>query len=417
MHYTCVGTDKIRVEHLPILMQPQTTESDFSTPRVLLIDDDASVRRNISAFLSDSGFSILEAVNGSDGMSVYEAESPDLVLCDLRMPDVDGLDVIKRVTSEGSNTPVIVISGFGEMNDVVQALRLGAADYLIKPIKDLEVLEHSVRRGLKQAALIAENQQYSQQLESTNLQLRHSLDLLRMDQQAGRLVQTRLLPNTPFHVNNIVCKHKIVPSLYLSGDFVDYWQTEDEQLIFYIADVSGHGASSAFVTVLLKYMARDITRRQYRKYGEISTSAILTRLNAEMSQANLQKHVTAFVGLINPKLGVLSYSAAGHYPMPIIGSVEGFELLEERSFPVGIQQQANYEEKTLAIKPGFTMNLFSDGVLELIDAKDLAEKEKILVELVTQSNGDFHAVYDRLQLDSVADAPDDVALLTIAVDE
>ena len=64
------------------------------------------------------------------------------MLCDLRMPDLDGIDVMRQVASIDPNTPVIVISGYGEVGDAVQALRLGAADYLMKPIKNLEVLEY-----------------------------------------------------------------------------------------------------------------------------------------------------------------------------------------------------------------------------------------------------------------------------------
>ena len=394
-------------------MPSQSSQDPTPPPRILLIDDDSNVRRNISTFLSDSGFEIIEAANGSDGVFLFKREKPDLVLCDLRMPDMDGLEVIKEVTSESSNTPVIVISGYGEIGDAVQALRLGAADYLMKPIKDLEVLEYSVRRGLKQAALIAENLDYGKQLESTNSQLRRSLDLLRTDQQAGRLVQTRLLPHTPFQLGRFVCQHKIVPSLYLSGDFVDYWSAEDGQLVFYIADVSGHGASSAFVTVLLKYMARDITKRQHKRHESLSAAAILAKLNKELNQANLQKHVTMFIGIVDQKLNYLTYSAAGHYPMPIVGSRKGYTLLEEKSFPLGVHDKASYDDVILEIDSEFSINLFSDGVLELIDAQSLASKESYLIDLVTSKKGDYQEVYDSLDLDSVANAPDDVALLTI----
>ena len=394
-------------------MPSQSSQDPTPPPRILLIDDDSNVRRNISTFLSDSGFEIIEAANGSDGVFLFKREKPDLVLCDLRMPDMDGLEVIKEVTSESSNTPVIVISGYGEIGDAVQALRLGAADYLMKPIKDLEVLEYSVRRGLKQAALIAENLDYGKQLESTNSQLRRSLDLLRTDQQAGRLVQTRLLPHTPLQLGRFVCQHKIVPSLYLSGDFVDYWSAEDGQLVFYIADVSGHGASSAFVTVLLKYMARDITKRQHKRHESLSAAAILAKLNKELNQANLQKHVTMFIGIVDQKLNYLTYSAAGHYPMPIVGSRKGYTLLEEKSFPLGVHDKASYDDVILEIDSEFSINLFSDGVLELIDAQSLASKEAYLIDLVTSRKGGYQEVYDSLDLDSVADAPDDVALLTI----
>lgn len=383
------------------------------TNKILVIDDDASVRRSFSAFLSDSGFTILEAANGEDGVKLAHKDRPDLILCDLRMPDMDGLDVIHQLSSLELSIPVIVISGLGEIADVVQALRLGAADYLMKPIEDLEVLEYSVRRSLKQAALIAENLNYGKQLESTNSQLRRSLDLLRQDQQAGRVVQTRLLPHTPFQLGQFKCRHKIVPSLYLSGDFVDYWETENGQLVFYIADVSGHGASSAFITVLLKYMARDIAKRLLRNSEKLLASEILERLNFEIGNANLQKHVTMFVGIIDLQENTLFYSAAGHYPMPVIGSTDGYKLLEEKSFPIGVQGKAKYQETELKIDENFSINLFSDGVLELFNNDGLDQKETHLVDLVEKSRGRFENVSERLSLSSVANAPDDVALLTI----
>ncbi|NKB31688.1 MAG: SpoIIE family protein phosphatase [Pseudomonadales bacterium] len=394
--------------------------SDVSTitptsARLLVIDDDSAVRKNICSFLQDSGFDVIEAENGTVGVSLYGSEQPDLVLCDLRMPDVDGLDVIRSVSTASSNTPVIVISGMGEIQDVVQALRLGAADYLMKPIKDLEVLEHSIRRSLKQAELIYENEQYSNQLENSNQQLRQSLDLLRVDQQAGRLVQTRLLPRTPYKTKDFICKHKIVPSLYLSGDFVDYWSTEDGKLLFYIADVSGHGASSAFVTVLFTYLAKDIARRQFRKHRQVGAGNVLTRLNQEIFKANLQKHVTAFFGVIDPDSNTLHYSSAGHYPMPIIGNGKEYKYLEARTFPIGVKQDTEYEEITIDLSGNFSISLFSDGVLELIDLPSLEDKDKAICDIVAKNKGNFEGVYEALDLDKVKDAPDDVAFLSIEV--
>jgi len=387
--------------------------SQEPSPRLLVIDDDEIVRKNICAFLEDCGFGVLQAESGKVGLELFDTECPDLVLCDLRLPDMDGLDVIRTVTSEGNNTPVIVISGYSEIDDVVQALRLGAIDYLLKPIEDLEVLEHSAHRGLKQSALIRENAKYSKQLEHGNQQLRQSLDLLRVDQQAGRLVQTRLLPDTPYSFSSLLCKHKIVPSLYLSGDFVDYWRSDSDELIFYIADVSGHGASSAFVTVLLKYLAKDISQRLYEEFGVVSPGALLSRLNGEIGKADLQKHVTAFIGILDATKGLLRYSAAGHYPMPIIGDGENYQYLDAKSFSLGIREDANYEDKQLQVSEKFSINLFSDGVLELLDLPSLDDKEEELLSIVKKSGGHFEGVFELLGLSSVSDAPDDIALLTI----
>jgi sigma-B regulation protein RsbU (phosphoserine phosphatase) len=161
---------------------------------LLIIDDDDVVRASLAAYLEDSGFSVLHANNGLQGMELFEQEKPDLVICDLRMPQMGGLELIRQVTAIAPQTPVIVVSGAGVMSDAVEALRLGAADYLIKPLEDLAVLEHSVHRALDRARLLQENLVYRDKLEAANRELEASLHLLQEDQDAGRQVQMNMLP-------------------------------------------------------------------------------------------------------------------------------------------------------------------------------------------------------------------------------
>ena len=167
---------------------------------LLIIDDDEVVRASLAAYLEDSGFSVLQASNGQQGLQVFERDQPDLVICDLRMPQMGGLELIRQVTELAPQTPVIVVSGAGVMNDAVEALRLGAADYLIKPLEDLAVLEHSVRRALDRARLLVENQRYREKLETANRELEASLNLLQEDQNAGRQVQMNMLPVSPWSI-------------------------------------------------------------------------------------------------------------------------------------------------------------------------------------------------------------------------
>lgn len=133
---------------------------------LLIIDDDDVVRASLAAYLEDSGFSVLQAGNGQQGLQVFEEHQPDLVICDLRMPQMGGLELIRQVSERAPQLPVIVVSGAGVMSDAVEALRLGAADYLIKPLEDLAVLEHSVRRALDRSRLVLENQRYRDKLEA-----------------------------------------------------------------------------------------------------------------------------------------------------------------------------------------------------------------------------------------------------------
>jgi len=132
---------------------------------VLIIDDEPIVLESVSVYLNDSGFHVLMAANGRIGLTVFREKKPDIVLVDLRMPEIDGLEVLAAVTAEAPEIPIVVISGTGDMQDVLEALHRGAWDFVTKPIQDMAVLEHAVRKALERARLRVENRRYRAHLE------------------------------------------------------------------------------------------------------------------------------------------------------------------------------------------------------------------------------------------------------------
>lgn len=134
-------------------------------PRILTIDDDANVRSNLAAYLEDSGYDVIEAENGRHGLELFAETSPDLVLVDLRMPVMSGMEVLERLRTEAPGVPVIVVSGVGVLEEAVAALRHGAWDYVTKPITDMRVLEHAVDKALERARLLEERTLYHERLE------------------------------------------------------------------------------------------------------------------------------------------------------------------------------------------------------------------------------------------------------------
>lgn len=383
---------------------------------LLIIDDDEVVRESLAAYLEDSNFKVLQALNGLQGLQIFESEQPDLVICDLRMPQIDGLELIRRIRQTASETPIIVLSGAGVMSDAVEALRLGAADYLIKPLEDLAVLEHSVRRALDRAYLRVENQRYRDKLEAANRELQASLNLLQEDQNAGRQVQMNMLPVTPWSIEGLEFSHRIIPSLYLSGDFVDYFRVDERCVAFYLADVSGHGASSAFVTVLLKFMT---TRLLYesRRNGtlpEFKPSEVLAHINRGLINTKLGKHVTMLGGVIDLEKNSLTYSIGGHLPLPVL-FVEGQAgYLEGRGLPVGLFDDATYDDRVMELPPSFSLSLFSDGILDVLPGATLKEKEASLPEQVAAAGGTLDGLRQVFGLANLAEMPDDIALLVLS---
>ncbi|BAN55536.1 MULTISPECIES: two-component system response regulator RssB [Pseudomonas] len=382
---------------------------------LLIIDDDDVVRASLAAYLEDSGFSVLQAGNGQQGLQVFEEHQPDLVICDLRMPQMGGLELIRQVSERAPQLPVIVVSGAGVMSDAVEALRLGAADYLIKPLEDLAVLEHSVRRALDRSRLVLENQRYRDKLETANRELEASLHLLQEDQTAGRQVQMNMLPESPWVAGEFAFEHQIIPSLYLSGDFVDYFRVDERRIAFYLADVSGHGASSAFVTVLLKFMTTRLMFELKRsRMREFKPSEVLSHINRGLINSKLGKHVTMVGGVIDEEAGLLTYAVGGHLPLPVLHTPGHTRYLEGRGLPVGLFDEATYQDLVVELPPQFSLSLMSDGILDLLPGDTLKDKEAALPEIVKAAGGSLDGLRQRFGLATLGDMPDDIALLVLS---
>lgn len=132
---------------------------------VLVIDDEIEVLKGLTTCLEDCDYNVITADGGRKGLELFRQTNPDIVISDLRMPEVSGLDVIKAINHASPDTPVIMLSGTGMLQDAVTAIRIGAWDYLMKPIEDTTILLHSIKSHLDKARLIKENKKYHMGLE------------------------------------------------------------------------------------------------------------------------------------------------------------------------------------------------------------------------------------------------------------
>jgi putative two-component system response regulator len=135
-------------------------------PRVLVIDDEPMLRRTLADYLEDMGCETALAANGVEGLQALEDFQPDVALVDLNMPVMDGYTFIGAAHSRLPDLPVIVVSGVGTVDKAVEALRLGAWDYITKPVSRFDVVECTLSRVLERARLIHENRSYQQNLEA-----------------------------------------------------------------------------------------------------------------------------------------------------------------------------------------------------------------------------------------------------------
>lgn len=124
-------------------------------PTILIIDDERAIRNVLKDILSNEGFKVEEAADGEEGLKKFQAGSFDVVLCDIKMPKLDGIEFLQKVMEAGTDTPVIMISGHGNIETAVDAVKKGAFDYISKP-PDLNRLLITIRNAMDKTTLVQE---------------------------------------------------------------------------------------------------------------------------------------------------------------------------------------------------------------------------------------------------------------------
>jgi len=167
-------------------------------------------------------------------------------------------------------------------------------------------------------------------------------------------LQKRLLPN-PIELQNYTVETFFQPSAYLSGDWFDYWKISDKEVMFYLADVSGHGVTSSLLTSwMAAFHGRAKTPRE-----------LIKKLNGMLVQENIEKHITMIAGSLNLETHQLRWSSAGHYPPAIIFEPnQAPKILHTSSFPLGLTEELEVEEHECVLNRHARFIICSDGALE-----------------------------------------------------
>jgi serine phosphatase RsbU (regulator of sigma subunit) len=388
-----------------------------ATGNVLVIDDVPARAQSLVELVSAAGYNTTVITDVVDlGISLGIDSEFDVVLCELDLKGISWKKARQVLREMDAQVPAIMFSDEVDADRMMTALHLGASDFFVRPIKNSKALVKSIERCLRQRAMRRELQESRQRLEVTNKELRATVKVLEQDQQAGRQVQLKMLPATPLVLDDFVISHTVIPSLYLSGDFTDYFTVADNFVTFFMADVSGHGSSSAFATVLLKNLFARKRSDFLRRHDDsvLSPIGMLKRANNELLDLAVGKFATMVVGVLDMFNNTLRYSVAGHLPQPVLVSSSGARYLRGEGTAVGIMEDAEYEEHLIDLPDSFMLALFSDGILEILPPKNLIEKEKYFLDVFEQTFESPEQLVTRLGLDRVETAPDDIAALFIS---
>ncbi|MDR5904851.1 PP2C family protein-serine/threonine phosphatase [Franzmannia qiaohouensis] len=305
--------------------------------------------------------------------------------------------------------PTLVVSDTRLDAELIKAVDVGLVDYIVEPLRHGDVLRRMIDKVIDNHRLAREHERDRLRLADLNEHLETHLAMLRLDQQAGGHIQRKLLPHRPLTLNGVSCDYWLAPSLYLSGDFLDFQRFDERYSVFYFADVSGHGASSAFVTVLLKYLCNHWLAQWDGHDPEHLPARWLSKLNRELLDAGIGKHATLFVGVIDRQRRYLHYSLGAQLPMPMLVSGERLRLLDGEGMPVGLFPGVEYPTLGCELAQNFRLWLCSDGVLECLPGDGLDSRLKELERLV-QSSKDVAALRGKLSLGDVPENDDDAVV-------
>ncbi len=380
---------------------------------VLLMVHDAATRALLLQRLQGFGYRVTVP---EWPLAVLDRPPPrpyDVILYDL----CSGFVGLERLRSDMPDMPVIVLAHEPNTTaDAVRVLKLGASDYLLQTDIEPEPLFRALNRGIMQGRQRRRERAYLHSLEQANQSLRCQLDELRNDEEAGRYLQFQLLPPVSQSLGAYRFSRQLWTSLYLSGDFTDYFRIDDQHTGFYMADVAGHGISSAIVTVLLKtYMSHYLM--QYRCAQDpaiLDPAQIFARINRNILDSGIDKHLTMFYGVLNHERRCLLYCNAGQFPYPVLRDERGVRYVENRSKPLGLFDFAKYHTQELPLEERFALLLVSDGILEWLPQSKIAGKLEDLLNTLATDPVSLEGLIHRLGLDKLTGFPrDDVTLLLV----
>lgn len=157
--------------------------------KVLVIDDEKSIRSTLKEILEYEGFQITEASDGEEGIKLFEKDHYDVVLCDIKMPKMDGIEILERVQQISKDTPLVMISGHANIDTAVEAIKKGAFDFISKPL-DLNRLLITIRNAIEKSSLITETKVLKKKVFKTAELIGNSIQIKKVKELIDRVAPT-----------------------------------------------------------------------------------------------------------------------------------------------------------------------------------------------------------------------------------
>jgi serine phosphatase RsbU (regulator of sigma subunit)/anti-anti-sigma regulatory factor len=376
----------------------------------LVVDDEPVTRLLVKRTLEGLGCApVLEAASGIEAQQMLR-EHPDiaLVLTDIMMPGMDGLELLRWGREVAPGAMWIVLSGLDTFDSAVAAIRLGAFDFLPKSPR-MEEMSVSVRNALERRQLLAERERLHLELQRKVRELEDTSELLRRDLERAEVIQRALLPRSPPPMEGYCIQAVYRPGQHVGGDLYDVVRLGERHLAFYLADATGHGVTSAMLSVLFK---QRLVLVDPETGLALPPATVLDAVNRSICQSHAAPglFLTAVLGLLDTADASLTLASAGHPPVLHMRESGGTHLVRRTGPALGLAPDAHFGQERLQVAAGDRIFLYTDGLLPSGSEQDLERLERVLSQPLSSAQ----EVMARLDSGAAASAErDDVTILLI----
>ena len=376
--------------------------------KILVVDDEPDlehlVRQRMRREVRAGRYAFVFAQNGVEALErLNEDQGIDMVLTDINMPKMDGLTLLEQIPKIDPDIRCVIVSAYGDMQNIRMAMNRGAFDFVTKPI-DFQDLRVTIERTLQQLTLWREA-----------VASRDKLVVLENELHVARQMQQSILPTSFPESAGCQVFGNMEPAREVGGDFFDVIGLENSRLGLAIADVSDKGVPAAL------FMMSSRTLLKGAAIGDPNPDRVLSEVNRLLEQDNeAALFVTMFYAVFDPVSGQLVYANGGHNP-PLIVHADGHSTVLPLTdgIALGVMPGVVYKQKAVTLSPGDVLVLYTDGVTEAMNDKDeefgLERLRQVLIDAPLQDVREANrAVFQAVQA-FAGERPqfDDITCLTL----
>jgi phosphoserine phosphatase RsbU/P len=341
---------------------------------LLVVDDNEANRDMLSRRLVRRGFSVDCAAGGREALERITRERYDLILLDLLMPDMDGMEVLRtiRETRSPAELPVIITSAKEETSDVIAGLEAGANDYLAKPL-DFAIVKARVRAQIKLKRAVERVHRLERDLAERNRALEAANQRMQSDLSAAARIQEAMLPASVPELPQAKFAWMFKPCGDLAGDALNVFPLGEHHVAMYVLDVVGHGVAASLLSVAVSRVLTPSPDSFLMRptaeppgYRLLPPGEVAGQLNRRFPfDSNTEQFFSLLYGTLDLQTLEWRFVCAGH-PGPIHighGGASPRLIAAHERLPIGIGDRT-YPEHLMKLEPGDRLFIYTDGISE-----------------------------------------------------